>query len=1841
MAAHPQLATIDQNLQTIRSIEGAWGLPGLPDEVKFDLALYQQDPAGVASFLYGIGNDIQAAQRRPALPAPSPLDVGGAQPPWQQEAARTAYGLMSARAPQIFDPLSVQNWKQRASDQGYLDLTPQEIQDPRWLPEYNSIGYEMNLDQMAREFQGDRPGSSSISNILREVGEWITPSNLYRQAINFDLWWDFGAVGREAADWSNKWDRVVANPTSPRAWIDALTGPIDDVVLPIVNWVSMFVGVGEVVALGRGLQWGAKAAKFTPSALRALVPGRTLKNIFTAADPALDIARMRAPGQGIPGLFLGTPGRNPIPGTVFGRALNTVRSTAPVEGLARGLDRWRATNASVMARKINQTIMRQGFLAKAEDWALPNRPGNIPITSPDLTEWYDRTITDNPGAALAVDLLSTHFLPATFFQQGAVGEIAQVVRRGATKVWYAGTGQARLFQRLGESEEAVTGLHRAYRRVLEEVGGPAAVEALDRDAARVGLNQAVANRLTNGSIEELGELHFWMSVNAGIEALTDEVVSAGGRIDRATRTAYQQTRRSIAAKVSQYDTNDPDAVLEHIALYRVMGEDAGQLTDPVRVRSPKKARRSMEALQERYRESEADTLLRNGAVPEGSVRLFRKFDPENGDRWTWVTSTDEINPQYMDLDLVEAAERFNMTPEQLLENLDNPALDLDIFFARNWVLDGGIRRRTVLSDAPTFRRYSPKALERLRTVVRGHNAAGQATLRELLDRTIVKDPSLLEEFYYKTLPTMGSMSDFIKANELIDNAYVLGQLDNVTYRNPLSPSGRRLSGVPWAKGGLADGPWGEEMTNIFYDLADSDDLAQWLSTGMFAPLARDMDPTRGSFTIGRVDPDKVIPGTNIPDPAYNTVFKDEALEFAAQANHRVEVLKALDRLGGKPVAGGPIPRGAEALRRVGEALDTTAIVPRTIVRTVVDSIAQDMALSTGFRTDLRRVVRYALDNKVDLTAVRDTVLADIARLNDSPWWAGRYNISEINRTGNAVESLAAKIKELKNESFFMAARVEGAPEALTEALARQGKVLVHGVDFVMPKDILNNVPELAEVTAAQQRQMAIGNLFRRRAPRELGVARTRQFRSSLWAAIARAERSGGDIRIRLNKFEGADFAGGQGDLGRVENDLRDMLHQAQEAQNYRRELSQQEGIVSRTAQRVVGGQTPHTISDLASPMYSRGRFNVEMRGRGYNSDEIQAVWEAVHQSRALGFKLEGIAAVESYLRSKPLATDGLRLLSRHTAKDNITGVNRAALWVTRNAASSLGGGFAYTEYNDITGQQGLNPGSLAAGITGALAGRAGVHALLRKLDWVENAPARLGALRKLRGKTDPRLPWGAALADKWDSGKWSQYAYIADNLAGWRDYMRFAISPIFDASRYSEAVVLSQLADLPPGIANLSLNQSPSTYRRFLAREQRKLGKTADEARELAKLQWDKNRAEFLAASRGDFDYEAIESLAGWTDQAGILGFSPAEWMVSTFSHLRDSGVQTADAYRISREIYTYGTTGRSAAELSMNFVFFPFSFTKKSLGHVKDFLQQDVGRAILLHDMVKTYEVLNEKYDLNTWFDERMPILQKMQRLNLFAYGVSLGEFGGINAPVLKALGETPPGQIISQRYNPVDPIMSLFAPQMVEIRNAGDAREIQNLIRRILPAVNDITQLTDDAVQQGYVIGSETHLTQAAQSDRAWEEWRDFQKMWTEGLEAAGITWGQAMENPAFQSVVDQARAEIGFKYPTWKEERGDWVGARLTLQMELDERTLNPTQRGGDQQLIDFRRSFDFTTQRMGLDWENPEFIPPFVFTGLRATALQLAQQNPRFLGLYRRFYGKLLGPISTELVNTPQG
>src|SRR5690554_3031723 len=102
---------------------------------------------------------------------------------------------------------------------------------------------------------------------------------------------------------------------------------------------------------------------------------------------------------------------------------------------------------------------------------------------------------------------------------------------------------------------------------------------------------------------------------------------------------------------------------------------------------------------------------------------------------------------------------------------------------------------------------------------------------------------------------------------------------------------------------------------------------------------------------------------------------------------------------------------------------------------------------------------------------------------------------------------------------------------------------------------------------------------------------------------------------------------------------------------------------------------------------------------------------------------------------------------------------------------------------------------------------------------------------------------------------------------------------------------------------------------------------------------------------------------------------------------MRLNGIDPETTYRSAREMYTYATKGRtarSAAEMSANFIVFPFSFQKKALTHIGKWMNDDLARSIMIHDALKTYEILDKEYDLDQFWKDHVPMMRQLQRLNM-----------------------------------------------------------------------------------------------------------------------------------------------------------------------------------------------------------------------------------------------------------------
>lgn len=1735
-------------------------MPALPDEVKLDLAgNTTMTPQALGFFLGGVDDAVRESQRRQPLPTRDPafLEPIGSQYDRGTELARLIYGTSGTGRVETFDAQAVSGWKQRAVDKGYLALTPEQVADQRWLPEYSKVAGQMLRDQMSEEFSGNKPGSLSVNQVFDIVEDWLSPKALYQAALELDFWWDMGAIDREIGSWGDKFRAWGDEPWNPRRAIDALTGPLDDILLPVVNWGLLLVGFSQVRVGVLGAFKGAQAVEkgfFGARAIagmKAAPGGQYVAKFLEAADAGADLEHFRK--SSLMSVALGS--RGGTPGTAFGRGIESARATPLVKGAHTSMQRWRDMGGVVAAKKINQQALRLGFTSNLES-LIDDEQGGASLAAVTGIDEAVASVMSNPAAQWSVDLL---IYPPNIFERGALSFAVKGAGRAAAAV----TG----FKELTDNQHLTMAFHNAVRNRMQETA-PELVARFDQEVADHGVGQALANLHTGGDLEAFGAQMEVMVVGALIDeqaayglarSTTDSLTAKDKRL-------YLRSKDHLQHQMTHYDEADVEFVIGRFAEY---GDTVGAVE---KARKPGAKYRRLEKMRDSYRSE-----VGSGVVADGDVRLYGTMNSEGSLSW----STDRgkvIDPYFVDVNLNE----FGATVDEVAADA---AAYADRVRTRHRIGPSPEGYRyTRVSDAETFRRYDPEKLEGLRGLIRDHNQYRAKYSAELLAGL---NPATVEQYVYENFHTLGDWSQYLSASEEIRAAASSGLLDEARFVDVLNPDGQRV-GIGGAVA-TGDEKFSREMEDLFHAMRRDPDLRKNLSQSSFAPLSREVDPATPRFTAARSD----------------SVTKQEALTFHTAARSVLQKAKVLQRM-----------RNTSSFQRAVTRIDEGIEAGEK-----AKAIAADLHTNFGVigvkEKDFRRLVREAARDGVSIDDMIAAVDRQVEELIGSDLWAGRFNVPSLTGSEHlgvdSLKVLEVRLKELYAQSGMMASELTNVPKQLAEQLERSGYKLVHGVDFNQPQDLMGILPGVEDVTRKQMSRQRFRSWWGRQEPEYVATLKNRVIRSSLSAELAKAKTQGRDIRLVVD-------GDGATDVEHLLTDLYEILDETQTSRMAELVASQDRGVVSRTGTRISHSRAPMSLERLPRDIGSFELFRKTVMGRGYTQDETFAIYRALQASQKMGFQNHGLYAIESTLRSRPNVTGTLRLLGKHEAVDGLVSVRGLTTRGAKLVAPITGAALVGNEYaEDHGGFNPTDPLQIGAGVLGFAAGRAGSTALMRHTGAVVEGAGRAGQM-----------------ANALENSKFLKYTYLADGLANLRDQVRFSLSPIFDASRYSEAIILSQMAELPEGMRNLRLAQSPSATRKRFAAAARAAGHDKDTAANMALREFQEFREEFGKAARGDFQLETIDGVARRFSSVGIMGFSPAEWMTAMFANLRKEGVEVKKAYEIVRDIHTYGTTGRSAAEMSMNFVFFPFSFTKKTLTHMTKFVQQDMGRLIIAHDMLKTYELLSDRYDLSNEFRDRLPIINRMNRMNVLAYGFGLGRFGGVNAPMLGALREMP---VLGDVYvgPEMDSIAGLFVPNMVRMSSQDDGNEVWELLQQALPAMNDVTSLLDDAMSQGYVVAARSHVTREAESRRGWQEWREFQDSIIPALREKGWSWSQAMNRPEFNDLVKQKRADIGTLYPSWEDSMAEGAAHSQALVLEKERRLRNPE--GPEDFLLATYQSeyvaVGSALSQVGLSFDNIEEVPGEVSLVMRKRAIELARQDPRFKRLYDRFYRRTFGDISLEM------
>lgn len=266
------------------------------------------------------------------------------------------------------------------------------------------------------------------------------------------------------------------------------------------------------------------------------------------------------------------------------------------------------------------------------------------------------------------------------------------------------------------------------------------------------------------------------------------------------------------------------------------------------------------------------------------------------------------------------------------------------------------------------------------------------------------------------------------------------------------------------------------------------------------------------------------------------------------------------------------------------------------------------------------------------------------------------------------------------------------------------------------------------------------------------------------------------------------------------------------------------------------------------------------------------------------------------------------------------------------------------------------------------------------------------------------------------------------NLPNWvgqvRNDLRFTLSPYFSFRRIAKTNVKLALEGVSPTLHPLAAMENAGTL-----------------AEDRARLR-DVLPAAYNEISDDADRYLRENDIFGFYNARNYEAYALGQWS-------RTHPAATVEEQRsFITKTFGYGTRtqeGRSALERTANFVFFPFSFEKTLYRNLGGYLLDHPGQQILLTRGLAAYDAFQKKLDdgdprTTAWWNNHLPVLQEAERLNAFAHGVTPGELGGINRPLL-----------------------NVFLPQSWS--SSGDNLDT---LHRFVPAVKDLQRLRDVVVDQ-----------------------------------------------------------------------------------------------------------------------------------------------------------------------------
>lgn len=611
----------------------------------------------------------------------------------------------------------------------------------------------------------------------------------------------------------------------------------------------------------------------------------------------------------------------------------------------------------------------------------------------------------------------------------------------------------------------------------------------------------------------------------------------------------------------------------------------------------------------------------------------------------------------------------------------------------------------------------------------------------------------------------------------------------------------------------------------------------------------------------------------------------------------------------------------------------------------------------------------------------------------------------------------------------------------------------------------------------------------------------------------------------------------------------------------------------------------------------------------------QRIKDAIHKGSAFGAEVSIKNPIDTTrMLASAMRVEGLTGFSDFMRQFHITNPPRALAV----AGGVAGAGVGYSE----DGWE----GALKGGIAGSLAlgglGYGGRKALAK---WPAKSPFRPGT-----------------------------YGWLPNNLHNAAMALRYSLSFTFDLGRRMEQASIASMEFGAPVIL------APKSY--ALRHFSEDFG-GQDNVMTGLRSQLDEVMGSKVAMNADDMDRRA--------SAVGLTGFSQRD-ADAVYAHLfiksgKMNRMQVRDA------VHKLGHyPPRTGFERSLNFVLFPFSFQKKLITTLGDFMLAEPARALMVHEgmrqwyRARTDGSLSEK--MNEFNEKYLPLADQIARLNNLSYGISPGRFflegligdksenrnrtllGKVSqglASVFVPSGAVTPLQQAAGHVG--DQLVNFFSPIFL---TGEDTENFYSIFEDFAPAVRDARNIMlgygankPSVLSQQFTAFTERGATDETGSKTGggapWYQYRHFTeerrqlKMQYEDLASAlGYSTVDGFLNSdmgaPYKAQVEQETLALAEKYPTGAAKSQYFETSTLTDDRAKAELFNKPNRSIGEEmivQLLEMENESEQLGQMLGMSTSD-------MFPRLQQNVREIATKfgnDIRFRELYDRWFGYRYGPI----------